>query len=275
MGRGKSLYSKGTFSDRRNFGEYSYLDNFLQDTDLKSSSEEDTISNFLNQSPKTSKFSPVEGSTKSFPPFLSKNASDSFSQRLEPAKRAENAWTPSLLKPVGKERVGREESDKEQEVKLTAPGTRVSAQLTHFKELLRRQKKIKQQVLDSLRRAKERKSVALNSMMLENGEPSDEDVTEYLVRNDDEMESSNIIEKPFLDEYDIEVGSDLEIKQRQRRKNQEDEFPVISTSSSLSSIDEDINETEKTADFMEFLEDIDEADNIDKMDDMTGLRIDW
>ena len=91
-----------------------------------------------NETENSSEFTPVAGSAKAFPPGFS-SEKESFSQPAD-SEASSSLWTPHLVPPNNKKGEGEEKSSS----KFT------KEQLDRFKDLLKRQKRIKQGFLKSL-----------------------------------------------------------------------------------------------------------------------------
>ena len=154
----------------------------------------------------SSEFTPVKGSPKAFPPFIEtqvegKNELDSFSQP-EDSVASSSAWTPHLIPPHNS-KGGDKETEKEKSSKFTED------QLERFKDLLRRQKRIKQGFLRSLQLSKGR------------GAPIDIQLEEGKIPK---KAATSDKEKPFIDVYFDIDGDKLREQQRERRR--EEQKPV-------------------------------------------------
>ena len=161
----------------------------------------------------SSEFTPVKGSPKAFPPFSAAghmmaggNDKDSFSQRAD-SVASSSAWTPHLLPPPSHKGGDEEKEPRTGESKFT------EEQLERFKDLLRRQKRIKQGFLKSLQLSKGR------------GAPIDVQLEEgQIPKEEAASKQEETMEKPFIDvDFDID-GDKLRAQQRKRRR--EEQKPV-------------------------------------------------
>ena len=173
-----------------------------KDEEKDESSKEVEVKEVLNKSD----FRPVEGSKKAFPPFKQdRKGYESMFSQPDDSVASTSVWTPHLL-PPGKERVGVQEKEITQ-------GNFSEKQLTRFKELLMRQKRIKQGFLRSLQLAKGR-GASINPILEEGRLP--EEVTD---NDKNDTTEAALIVKPFLGDFDID-GDELRAQQRERRKGQ-------------------------------------------------------
>ena len=170
--------------------------------------------NPLSRVENSSEFTPVKGSPKAFPPFSAghrkagNDKGDSFSQPAD-SVASSSAWTPHLLPPNNHKEGEKVEEESRRESKFT------EEQLERFKDLLRRQKRIKQGFLKSLQLSKGRGAPI--DVQLEEGQiPKKEAASK--------KQEEETIEKPFIDvDFDID-GDKLRAQQRERRR--EEQKPV-------------------------------------------------
>jgi len=128
------------------------------------------------------------------------NDGDSFSQPAD-SVASSSAWTPHLLPPPNHK--GGEDEEKEESTKFT------EEQLERFKDLLRRQKRIKQGFLKSFQLSKGR------------GAPIDVQLEEGQIPKKSVPKQEETIEKPFIDvDFDID-GDKLRAQQRERRREKQ------------------------------------------------------